>query len=357
MKVTRLRSGLQHFGNFLSGMVLPNIGAFIAWGLITALFIPSGWFPNEHLAQLVTPMINYLLPILIGFTGGKLVYGTRGGVVGALGAIGVVAGSEVPMFLGAMLMGPLGGLLIKGFDRLVEGKIRPAFQPLVTNFSAGILGGALTLLSYTAIGPLVGLLNTALANGMQAIIQANLLPASALVVEPAKVLFLNNALDHGILGPLGVQQAKEVGQSVLFLLVTNPGPGLGVLLAYWFGSKGELRQSVPGAVIIHFLGGIHEIYFPYVLMNPLTLLGVIAGGAAGTFTFTLFRAGLVATAAPGSIFAVLAMTPKESMVGVLMGILVSTLVSLAVCSLFVRRKNSSEALEQAQKESELLQKS
>lgn len=348
---TGMKVVFQKFGRFLSGMVIPNIGVFVAWGLITTLFIPTGWFPNAQLAKLVSPMITYVLPLLIGYTGGKTVYGIRGALMGVLGTIGVIVGTTMPMFLGAMIMGPIGALIIKKFDKLVEGKIRPGFEMLVNNFSIGIIGGAFTVVAFLGVGPIIGGLSAALAGAMQAIVNADLLPLSALVIEPGKVLFLNNAMDHGILGPIGVQQAKVAGKSILFLLVTNPGPGLGILLAYWVHAKGTIKESVPGAIIIHFLGGIHEIYFPYVLMNPLTILGVIAGGACGTLTFTLFHVGLVATPSPGSIFAVLAMTPKGNFLGVISGVVIATIVSFLICSIFVRRQNNSaEDLEKATEE-------
>ena len=268
---------IQKFGRFLSGMVMPNIGAFIAWGFITAFFIPTGWVPNEYLSKMVGPMIVYLLPLLIGYTGGKIVAGTRGGVMGAISTMGVVVGVDIPMFIGAMIMGPLGGFVIKKFDEAVEGKVAAGFEMLVNNFSAGILGALLALLGYTGIGPVVLALNGFLKAGVESIINAGLLPLASVFIEPGKILFLNNAINHGVLGPIGIQQAKEAGQSIIFMLETNPGPGLGILLAYWVFSKGLIKQSAPGAIIIHFLGGIHEIYFPYVLMNPLLLLAVIGG--------------------------------------------------------------------------------
>lgn len=304
---------VQRMGSHLSGMIMPNIGAFIAWGLITALFIPTGWLPNEHLAKLVDPMIKYLLPLLIGFTGGNMVYGARGGVVGATATIGVIVGADIPMFLGAMLMGPLGGFAIKQVDRLFEGKVRSGFEMLVNNFSAGIVGGLLTLAAYLGIGPVVLWLNKALAAGVEVIVGAGLLPLANIFIEPAKVLFLNNAINHGVLSPVGIEQAANTGKSILFLLESNPGPGLGILLAFTIFGKGSARQSAPGAAIIQFLGGIHEIYFPYILMKPLLILAAIGGGVAGVFTFTLFDAGLVAVPSPGSIFALLAMTPAAVM--------------------------------------------
>ncbi|WP_016582084.1 PTS mannitol transporter subunit IICBA, partial [Yersinia pestis] len=301
---------VQNFGRFLSNMVMPNIGAFIAWGIITALFIPTGWLPNETLAKLVGPMITYLLPLLIGFTGGRLVGGDRGGVVGAITTMGVIVGADMPMFLGAMIVGPLGGWAIKHFDRWVEGKIKSGFEMLVNNFSSGIIGMLLALLAFMAIGPLVEVLSKGLAYGVDVMVQNNLLPLASIFVEPAKILFLNNAINHGIFSPLGVQQAAETGKSIFFLIEANPGPGLGVLMAYMFFGKGNAKQSAGGAAIIHFFGGIHEIYFPYVLMNPRLLLAVILGGMTGVFTLTLLNGGLVSAASPGSILAILAMTPK-----------------------------------------------
>jgi PTS system mannitol-specific IIC component len=331
-----MRVRVQRFGSYLSGMIMPNIGAFIAWGLITALFIPTGWLPNEKLAELVGPMIIYLLPLLIGFTGGKMIYDVRGGVVGATATMGVIVGSDIPMFLGAMIMGPLAGYAIKKFDQRIEGKVKQGFEMLVNNFSAGIIAGILTLIAYMGVGPVVLGLNKALAAGVQVIVDLGLLPLASIFIEPAKVLFLNNAINHGILSPLGIEQAANAGKSILFMLETNPGPGLGVLLAYWLFGKGMAKQSSPGAIVIHFFGGIHEIYFPYILMKPVLIIAVIAGGMSGVFTFTILGAGLVAPPSPGSIFAYMAMTPRGGYFAVLAGVLISTVVTFLVASAILK---------------------
>ncbi|RJE90387.1 PTS mannitol transporter subunit IICBA [Paenibacillus sp. 1011MAR3C5] len=342
---------IQKFGRFLSGMVMPNIGAFIAWGLITALFIPTGWFPNESLATLVGPMITYLLPLLIGYTGGQMIHGTRGGVIGAVATMGVIIGSEIPMFLGAMIIGPLAAWILKKFDQSIEGKIPSGFEMLINNFSSGIIGGLLALGAYKGIGPVVEIISKGLANGVQWLIDAGLLPLTNIIIEPAKVLFLNNAINHGVLGPIALDQATKTGQSIIFMLESNPGPGLGILLAFWLFGRGAAKQSAPGAVAIHFLGGIHEIYFPYILMNPRLILAAIAGGVAGTFTFVLFGAGLVATPSPGSIFAYFAMTPKGGWLPMLSGVVVATIVSFLVAALLMKtskQKEDDEDLESAQ---------
>ncbi|WP_272536953.1 PTS mannitol transporter subunit IICBA [Providencia sp. PROV206] len=337
MVTSNIKLKVQNFGRFLSNMVMPNIGAFIAWGLITALFIPTGWWPNETLAQLVGPMITYLLPLLIGYTGGRLVGGERGGIVGAITTMGVIVGADMPMFMGAMIAGPLGGYAIKRFDLWIEGKIKTGFEMLVNNFSSGIIGMLLAILAYLAIGPLVAGLSKILAAGVNVMVENNLLPLTSIFVEPAKILFLNNAINHGIFSPLGIQQASETGASIFFLIEANPGPGLGVLLAYMFFGKGNAKQSAPGAAIIPFFGGIHEIYFPYVLMNPRLILAVILGGMTGVFVMNLFHAGLVSPASPGSIFAVLLMTPKSSLIGVILSVASATVVSFIVSALLLKR--------------------
>lgn len=356
-----MRVRVQRFGSFLSGMVMPNIGAFIAWGLITALFIPDGWIPNERLAALVDPMILYLLPLLIGYTGGRIVYGVRGGVVGAIATIGVIVGADIPMFIGALVMGPLGGYLIKRFDNVVVSRVRPGFEMLVNNFSAGILGGILAIIGLLGIGPIVTALSNALGAGVDVIIRLGLLPLVSIFVEPAKILFLNNAINHGILAPLAIEQARDAGKSILFLVETNPGPGLGILLAYMVFGAGISKSSAPGAIIIQFFGGIHEIYFPYVLMKPLLVFAAIAGGASGLFVASIFDAGLVSTPAPGSIFAILALTPPGNFVGVIADVLVATGVSFLVASVILRRSPATESdgedensLEQAARQMETM---
>jgi PTS system mannitol-specific IIC component len=350
---TSMRVGVQKFGTFLSGMIMPNIGAFIAWGLITALFIEKGWLPVPQLGGfgetngvpntgLVGPMITYLLPLLIGYTGGKMVYDVRGGVVGAIGTMGVIVGAGIPMFIGAMIMGPLGGWTMKKIDSIWDGKIRPGFEMLVNNFSAGIWGALLAMLGFYAIAPVVSAFSAGAGNVVQFLVNNGLLPLTSIFIEPAKVLFLNNAINHGVLTPLGVQQSLEQGKSILFLLEANPGPGLGILLAYMFFGRGAAKASAPGAAIIHFLGGIHEIYFPYVLMRPLLILAAIAGGMTGIATLAITNSGLVAPAAPGSIFAVLAQTSRDSYVGVILAVLLATAVSFLVASVIMKTTRHSD---------------
>lgn len=343
-----MKEKLQVFGRFLSGMVMPNIGAFIAWGLITAMFIPTGWLPNEKFATLVGPMSSVMLPLLIAYTGGEVIAGKRGGVIGAAATMGVIVGAEVPMFLGAMVVGPLSAWIIKKFDQAVEGHIKPGFEMLVNNFSLGILAALLALVAMEAISPIVTALTAAMAAGVGVLIDNGLLPMTAIFVEPAKVLFLNNAINHGIFSPMGIQQVEEAGKSIFFLLEANPGPGLGVLLAYCLVGKGSAKSSAPGAVIIHFFGGIHEIYFPYILMNPFLLIATIAANATGVFVFSLFDVGLTAPASPGSIIALTMMAERHCYFGLFLGVILSALVSLAISIPLLKFMGKDTTLEEAQ---------
>ncbi|KKI86367.1 PTS mannitol-specific transporter subunit IIBC [Shouchella clausii] len=342
-----IRSRVQKFGSNLSSMIMPNIGAFIAWGLLTAIAVPSG---IELFESFVSPMITYLLPLLIAFAGGRLVHDFRGGVVGATAAMGVIVAADMPMFIGAMIMGPLGGYVIKKFDQVMEGKIKQGFEMLVNNFSAGILGAALALFGSLAIGPLVAAFTQVLETGVDAMISWGVLPLVSIFIEPAKILFLNNAINHGVIGPIAAGQVAEYGKSILYLLEANPGPGMGILLAYMIFGKGASRASSYGAGIIHFFGGIHEIYFPYVLMKPLLIVAAILGGAGGIFTLSLFNAGLVSVPSPGSIISILLLTASDSYVGVILSVLVATAISFVVASMILKfdRKGEEENLEEAQ---------
>ncbi len=349
------RVRVQQFGTFLSNMIMPNIPALIAWGLFTALFIDVGWLPNADLATMVGPAIHYLLPIIIAATGGQMVYGVRGGVVGAFATMGVIGGSDlliaefnatlpegepplgqIHMFIGAMIMGPLAAYVMKRLDALWDGKVKAGFEMLVNMFSAGITAFVMAILGFFALAPVVNAVMEAAGNAVEWLVDNNLLPATSILIEPAKVLFLNNAINHGVLTPLGLQEAAEQGKSVLFLLEANPGPGLGLLMAFAIFGRGVPKASAPGAAIIHFFGGIHEIYFPYVLMKPKLIVAMILGGMSGVAINVALDVGLRAPAAPGSIFAVYAQTAKGDYFGVTCGVFGAALVSFAVASLFLR---------------------
>lgn len=340
-----MKTALQKFGKFLSAMVMPNIGAFIAWGFITAIFIADGWWPNEQLASIQPYMLTYLLPILIAATGGRMIAKDRGMVMGAIAIVGCIAGvggtEGQPMLMAAMIMGPFAGWVIKKFDQMMEGHMPAGFEMLINNFSVGILGMILAIIGYYFIGPVMTGILSVLSAGVALLINNSLLPLVAIFVEPAKVLFLNNAINHGIFTPIGVEQAVEAGKSVMYMLESNPGPGLGVLLAYWlFSADKTTKDSAPGAIIIHFLGGIHEIYFPYILMNPVVIIAPILGNICAITFYTLFNCGLKGPASPGSIIAYLSMAPKGETLMVLLGVLIAAGVSFLVASPIIKLSNA-----------------
>lgn len=389
--VNKARVGVQRFGTFLSGMIMPNIAAFIAWGFITMLFITDGffgarspfgwhWYPVAEIiggggdsaiigwngamtalaeadgvnffayVGLVGPIITYLLPLLIANTAGRMVYGERGGVVATIAVMGVIAGTNIPMFLGAMIMGPLAAWITKQMDRLWDGKIRPGFEMLVNNFSAGILGMILAVVGFFAFGPLFLGISAVLGAAVGWLVDNSLLPLVSIIVEPAKVLFLNNAINHGVFTPLGIEQAAETGKSILFLIEANPGPGLGLLLAFTFFGVGAAKSSAPGAIIIQFFGGIHEIYFPYALSKPMTILALIAGGATGVTTNMLLGGGLAFPAAPGSIIAVTAAAiggGVGNLLVVYLSVILAATVTFLVAGVILRASRKRDLLAEA----------
>ena len=350
-----MKSGVQRFGKFLSAMVMPNIGAFIAWGFITALFIPDGWLPNEQLASIQPYMLSYLLPALIAFTGGRMVGGDRGGVMGAIAVMGTIAGvggtEGQPMLMGAMVMGPFAGWIIKKFDKSMETRMPAGFEMLINNFSVGIIGMLVAIFGYYVIGPVMTIILSVLTAGVDVLVNHHLLPLAAIFIEPAKVLFLNNAINHGIFTPIGAEQVKAAGQSIMYMLEANPGPGLGVLLAYWaFAKDKATKDSAPGAIIIHFLGGIHEIYFPYVLMNPVVIIAPIVGNICAITWFIITGCGLKGPASPGSIIAFMAMAPKNKMLLIFIGVTIAAAVSFAIASVIIKATSTSASIDEAKAE-------
>ncbi len=333
---------IQKFGSFLSAMVMPNIGAFIAWGLLAALFIDTGWIPNENLNSLVSPTLTYAMPILIGYTGGYNIYGKRGGVAGVLATMGVVVGSDVTMLIGGMVMGPVGAICIKKIDKLFEGKVRPGLEMLVDNFSIGIMGAVIMVVGYLAIGPVFNVILNVLKAGVNWLVNANLLPWTSIFVQPAQVLFLNNAINHGIMVPIGVEEAAETGKSILFLVEANGGTWLGLLLAFSVFGKGLAKKSAPGASIIMCFGGIGEVAFPYALSKPWTVLGPMAGNIVSLYILQLFGGGTVAAVSPGSFLALLAMTPRGCYLVNIAAYVAATAVSFLVVSFFLIRDKSAE---------------
>ncbi|MBU7218757.1 PTS mannitol transporter subunit IICB [Staphylococcus gallinarum] len=328
---------VQAFGSFLSSMIMPNIGAFIAWGFIAAIFIDGGWLPNKDLSQLAGPMITYLIPLLIAYSGGRLIHEMRGGIIAAVATMGViVALPDTPMLLGAMIMGPLVGWLMKKTDEFIQPRTPQGFEMLFNNFSAGILGFIMTIIGFKVLAPIMQFIMHILSLAVESLVHAHLLPLVSIIVEPAKIVFLNNAINHGVFTPLGADQAASAGQSILYTIESNPGPGIGILVAYMIFGKGTAKATSYGAGIIHFLGGIHEIYFPYVLMRPLLFIAVILGGMTGVATYSMVDFGFKSPASPGSFIVYMLNAPKGEFLQMVLGVLLAALVSFIVASLILK---------------------
>lgn len=333
----------RRVGHYLSGMIMPNVSVFITWGIITTLIQYLRGPLQSSFLEMDRLMIQFLFPVLIAYTGGRLIE-NRAGVVAAVAVIGMLTESEDPQILGAMVIGPLIGWIVFLFDKYVLPKVKPGYEMLVRNFSAGILGMLFGYLSLVFIGPIIAGITNQIGFFVGWLIQRNLLLFTNLFIEPLKVLFLNNTLNHGILTPLGIEQAGDAGTSILFLIETNPGPGLGVLLAFILFSRKELKATASGAFMIHLFGGIHEIYFPFVLLNPLLFAAVILGGMSGTLIFEMFQVGLKVPASPGSIVVILANAPQEMLLGVASGIAGSTLVSFIIAALVIRKDQTKKEI-------------
>lgn len=342
MDAKKLQAKIQKFGATLSAMVMPNIGVFIGWGILTALFIDTGWWPNKYFNELVSPVLTYLLPVLIGYTAGSNIYGRRGGVIGAFATMGAVVGADVTMLVGGMIMGPVSAIILRKFDKLVEGKVKTGLEMLVDNFSLGIIGFALCMLSYVGVAPAMTAIQNVLAAGVNYMCDKGLIPFTAIFVQPAQILFLNNAINHGIMVPLGLQQAAEVGKSVLFLVEANGAIWVGLAAAFAvFGNKAA-KKSAPGAVIIMFFGGIAEVCFPYCLMMPLTILGPIIGNMFSLFVLSNFGGGAVGPPSPGSVFAFYMMTPKDSLLINTIAYFGSMAITFAVTAVILKLTNQKE---------------
>lgn len=333
-----IRSNVQKIGSFISSMIIPNIGAFIAWGFIAAIFSPTGWFPNERISTLIDPLKNYLLPLLVGYTGGKVTGGARGGIVASIATIGVICGANIPMILGAIIIGPVSGYLIKKLDIKLKDKISYGFEMLVNNFSLAFMGIILAIIGLVIIGPSIIIVDKIMNKGVYFIIRNGLLPLLAIFIEPIKVLFLNNVMNHGIINIIAMDQITEYGKSILYLLEANPGPGLGVILSYYIYSKGVMKQFVPSAAIIQFFGGIHEIYFPYILLNPQLLIAAIIGNAVSIMIFLIFNTGLISLASPGSIFSIMMLSYKGDILKNLLGVFGGAIVSFFIATILLKRK-------------------
>ena len=336
-KLEEISLFMRKIGHYLSATIMPNVSIFVVWGFIEAItpFVTGDF--QKALIQVNPFFIHYLLPLLIGYTGGKLIEPTRGGVVGAIAVSGMLVGNLTSPLFGAMIMGPLSGFILLRFDRFFFKKVPIGYEMLVRNFSAGLVGGTLCICGLLFFSSWMATILLAINQGLYKLITYGALPLLNLFFEVLKVFFFNNAINHGLLTPLGLEQAENTGTSILFLIEANPGPGLGILLAFvCFGGK-KLQTNATGALFVHLLGGIHEVYFPFVLLNPYLFLAVIVGGITGTSVFQLLNVGLKAPVSPGSLIMILSNVPARMILGVILGIFVSTICTFFCATIILKK--------------------
>lgn len=321
---------IRRFGGIMSAMVMPNLGAFVGWGLMAALFIPHGWMPNKELNQLIAPILDYVFPLLIAYTAGYNIHGQRGGVIGLFASMGVIVGSNITMISGAMVIAPLAAWTLKKFDHAVENKIRPGFEMLVNNFSLGIIGAFYCILAFITVGPAIRGLIAVITAGVNWATKNKVIPLLSVFMAPAQVLFLNNVVNHGILAPIGFAQAAKAGKSIMFLVDSNCGPLLGTLLSISIFGKGKAKNTAPMAMFIAGIAGIGEVYFPFVLGNPIMIFATMGGLAVSLYLQVIFGGGLIGVASPGSLINIAIMTPRDAIFANLVSIVAGFLVAAAI---------------------------
>lgn len=327
---------LRKAGHHLNEMIMPNLSLFIAWGILSLVMKGVSGDLHATLEKVCHWMIQLLLPILISYSGGKSVGGQKGAVAGAIASLGLIARSDAPQIVGAMIIGPLAGILYEQFVSRFHAKFRAGYEMLVSNLLVGLIGSVICIIGIVFIEPALNSFHLLLVSVVSWLVKMNLLPLVSLILEPLKVLFFNNAINHGVLTPLGIEFSQAVGHSYLFLMEANPGPGLGILLAILCFAKKQEKVNTSGALMIHAIGGIHEIYFPFVLLRPSLFLAVMVGGASGTLIFQWLDAGLATPVSPGSLLVIFANTPYPQLAGVSIGIALSTFVSFICATLLLK---------------------
>ena len=330
-----MRKWVQKAGKFYSRIIMDYIGIFLFIGILSVLFGENGWYPNDHIFQMTSIVYKILIPCLIGYGAGNAVGEKEGGCVAILAVAGIIACSFNVGILGAMILGPICGWLTKYVLKNLVDRFTAATHMLIRNLLIAGLGGVFCVLSFYLVAPALVSISDAIAQAINILIEAKLIVLSSLLIEPAKVMFLNNGLNHGILTPLGMSQAEMQGKSLLFLLETNPGPGAGILLALFLMKKNK-RQQFGAGLFAQVIGGIHEVYFPFIAENLWLLPAAIAGNMAGIFCFVQMDAGLTGPVSPGSVLTILMMAGRDNLGSVLFGIGVSMAVSFLTAVLILK---------------------
>ena len=357
-----MRNTIHKFGKFYSSIMINMIGIFIFTGVLSVVFGDHGWWPNADIYAISAFVYSYVIPILIAYTAGNQI-GTvheatdpdrrttgvhhAGGAIAVLAVSGMILADKNSAILGAMILGPVCGYVWKHLLEPWTRKVVPGLEMLTRNLAAAVTGMGFALVAYIGLAPFIHALTQVLMMGVNALWERNLVCLVSLVIEPCKVFFLNNCINHGILLPLAIQQAGETGTSILFLLESNPGPGFGVLLALWLCQR-KRRKEYAAYLFVEGIGGIHELYFPVVLSNLILLIPLIAGGMTGSFLFSVLGVTADGAISPGSILTVLLMTGRKAPLAVLC-VAASALVSMGTACLILRVQEQKQGITQEEK--------
>lgn len=361
-----MRNAIHKFGKFYSNIMINMIGIFIFVGILSVIFGDYGWAPNENIYAISQFVYSYVIPALIAYAAGNhmgQIYEKRpdvpktginhaGGAIAVMAAAGIMIADKNCAILGAMILGPVCGLLWKHVLEPLTRKAVQGMEMLTRNLVAAIVGAAFSITAYYVLTPVLSAVTHVIMMGVDWLIAHKLICLTSVLIEPAKVFFLNNSIHHGILLPLAMQQAEQSGSSMLFLLETNPGPGLGVLLALWLSNR-KKRKEYAAYMFVECIGGIHEIYFPEVLANLWLLLALIPGGMAGILCMSVFHVASAGLVSPGSILTLLFMSGHH-VLGTLFAVAISTAVSCAIAFFILKRQGKwyTEAAISAQEEKE-----
>lgn len=361
-----MRNAIHKFGKFYSNIMINMIGIFIFVGILSVIFGDYGWAPNENIYAISQFVYSYVIPALIAYAAGNhmgQIYEKRpdvpktgvnhaGGAIAVMAAAGIMIADKNCAILGAMILGPVCGLLWKHVLEPLTRKAVQGMEMLTRNLVAAIVGAAFSISAYYVLTPMLSAVTHVIMMGVDWLIAHKLICLTSVLIEPAKVFFLNNSIHHGILLPLAMQQVEQSGSSMLFLLETNPGPGLGVLLALWLSNR-KKRKEYAAYMFVECIGGIHEIYFPEVLANLWLLLALIPGGMAGILCMSVFHVASAGLVSPGSILTVLFMSGHH-VLATLFAVAISTAVSCAIAFFILKRQGKwcTEAAISAQEEKE-----
>lgn len=330
-----MKKKIHKIGRFYSSIIMRNMGLFIFTGFLSVLFQEQGWFPGKDIYAISKLVYNIMIPVCISYAGGAKISGQTGGVLAVLAASGMLYGNITSPVLAGMIAAPVGGIVWKHCEKWIRKYAGSSVQMLTKNLLVGALGGILAAGGYYGLSAVLAVIGNTISAGMEFFWTHKLWAGICVFIEPVKVFFLNNVVNHGVLVPLGMQQLQEEGSSVLFLLETNPGPGFGMLAALYIAKKSE-KGMYATAMAAEFVGGIHEVYFPIVLSNLWLMIPLMISSACAGLWFGAVGAGASGPVSPGSIVTILMMSGKNSFLKVAAGVFISAAVSFGISFLVLK---------------------